>query len=93
MPASLDGHAGQPISIPSVSCERFEMALKAWKEERHKLLGRQVLGNAKGVAAATISVALFRNPVTSMGLAGYSITVAGVVAYSQVHMILFTVNV
>ena len=44
----------------------------------------QVLGNAKGVVAAIISVAIFRNPVSTLGAIGYSITVGGVVAYSQV---------
>jgi hypothetical protein len=43
----------------------------------------QVLGNAKGVVAATISVLLFHNPVTAMSVTGYGITVCGVVAYSQ----------
>ena len=47
------------------------------------LLRMQVLGNAKGVVAATISVLLFHNPVTAMSMAGYGITVCGVVCYSQ----------
>ncbi len=42
-----------------------------------------MLGNAKGVVAATISVLLFHNPVTAMSITGYGITVCGVVAYSQ----------
>ncbi len=45
----------------------------------------QVLGNMKGVIAAGISIALFRNPVTAKGMLGYAITVAGVVAYSEVR--------
>ena len=44
----------------------------------------QVLGNAKGVVAAIVSVALFKNPVSFVGCAGYLLTVAGVVGYSQV---------
>ncbi|GBF95844.1 sugar phosphate phosphate translocator-like [Raphidocelis subcapitata] len=43
----------------------------------------QVLGNMKGVIAAAVSVALFRNVVTARGLLGYAITVAGVFAYSE----------
>ncbi|KAK9803098.1 hypothetical protein WJX73_002140 [Symbiochloris irregularis] len=43
----------------------------------------QVLGNAKGVVAAIISVAIFKNPITLTGSVGYCITVGGVVAYSQ----------
>lgn len=44
----------------------------------------QVLGNMKGVIAAGISIALFKNPVTAKGMLGYLITVCGVVAYSEV---------
>jgi hypothetical protein len=36
----------------------------------------------KGVIAAGVSVALFRNAVTAKGMAGYAITIAGVFAYS-----------
>lgn len=43
----------------------------------------QVLGNAKGVVAAAISVLIFHNPVTVMGWVGYIITMFGVVAYSE----------
>ena len=46
----------------------------------------QVLGNAKGVVAATISVLLFHNPVTAMSMTGYGITVCGVVCYSQARL-------
>lgn len=42
----------------------------------------QVLGNMKGVIAAAISVALFKNKVTVKGLIGYAITMAGVFLYS-----------
>lgn len=44
----------------------------------------QVLGNAKGVVAVVTSVLYFQNPVNAMSALGYTITVAGVVAYSQV---------
>lgn len=47
----------------------------------------QVLGNMKGVIAAGISIALFKNPVTAKGMMGYFITVCGVVAYSEVSML------
>lgn len=43
----------------------------------------QVLGNGKGVVAAGVSIAIFRNPVTVQGMLGYFITIAGVVAYSE----------
>ncbi|GAV82154.1 TPT domain-containing protein [Cephalotus follicularis] len=43
----------------------------------------QVLGNAKGAVAVVISILLFRNPVTFVGIAGYTMTVAGVVAYGE----------
>ncbi|KAL8133405.1 UDP-URONIC ACID TRANSPORTER 1-like [Apium graveolens] len=43
----------------------------------------QVLGNAKGAVAVVISILLFRNPVTFIGIAGYSMTVMGVAAYGE----------
>lgn len=42
----------------------------------------QVLGNAKGVVAAAVSVAVFKNIVTLQGATGYAITVTGVFLYS-----------
>lgn len=41
----------------------------------------------KGVIASGISVALFKNPVTVRGITGYMVTVAGVVAYSEVRQL------
>ncbi|CAL5097214.1 unnamed protein product [Urochloa decumbens] len=43
----------------------------------------QVLGNAKGAVAVVVSIMIFRNPVTFMGMLGYGITVAGVVLYGE----------
>lgn len=43
----------------------------------------QVLGNAKAAVAAVVSVLIFRNPVTVMGIMGFAITIMGVVLYSQ----------
>ncbi|CAN0890493.1 Probable sugar phosphate/phosphate translocator At3g10290 [Linum grandiflorum] len=43
----------------------------------------QVLGNAKGAVAVVISIFIFRNPVTVIGIGGYTITVLGVVAYGE----------
>ncbi len=43
----------------------------------------QVLGKAKSVLAVGISLALFRNRVSALGMAGYGVTLAGVVAYSD----------
>lgn len=43
----------------------------------------QVLGNAKGVVATIVSILLFRNPVSTAGMVGYTITVFGVVLYSE----------
>ncbi|KAE8690013.1 putative sugar phosphate/phosphate translocator [Hibiscus syriacus] len=45
-----------------------------------------VLGNAKGAVAVVISILLFRNPVTVMGIGGYTITVLGVVAYGEAKL-------
>ena len=43
----------------------------------------QVLGNAKGLVAVVVSIILFRNPVSRMGMMGYGITCAGVMAYAE----------
>ncbi|KAL3521169.1 hypothetical protein ACH5RR_019318 [Cinchona calisaya] len=43
----------------------------------------QVLGNAKGAVAVVVSILIFRNPVSVTGMLGYSLTVLGVVLYSE----------
>ncbi|KAJ0978205.1 hypothetical protein J5N97_013679 [Dioscorea zingiberensis] len=43
----------------------------------------QVLGNAKGAVAVVISILIFRNPVSLTGMLGYTLTVIGVVLYSE----------
>lgn len=43
----------------------------------------QVLGNAKAAVAAIVSVLIFRNPVTVMGITGFAVTVMGVVLYRE----------
>ncbi|CAL5435037.1 unnamed protein product [Camellia sinensis] len=43
----------------------------------------QVLGNAKGAVAVVISILLFQNPVTVVGIGGYTMTVMGVIAYGE----------
>ncbi|CAK9133921.1 unnamed protein product [Ilex paraguariensis] len=42
-----------------------------------------VLGNAKGAVAVVISILIFRNPVSLTGMLGYTLTVIGVVLYSE----------
>lgn len=44
----------------------------------------QVLGNAKGAVAVVVSIILFRNPVSVTGMLGYTLTVCGVILYSEV---------
>lgn len=48
---------------------------------RHLLL--QVLGNAKGAVAVVVSILIFRNPVSIIGMLGYTLTVFGVILYSE----------
>ncbi|CAM8934770.1 hypothetical protein QQ045_015162 [Rhodiola kirilowii] len=43
----------------------------------------QVLGNGKAAVAAVVSVLIFRNPVSVMGMVGFGVTVSGVVLYSE----------
>ncbi|KAL0341325.1 UNVERIFIED_CONTAM: putative sugar phosphate/phosphate translocator [Sesamum radiatum] len=42
-----------------------------------------VLGNAKGAVAVVVSILIFRNPVSVTGMLGYSLTVFGVILYSE----------
>ncbi|KAK2377117.1 putative sugar phosphate/phosphate translocator [Trifolium repens] len=43
----------------------------------------QVLGNAKGAVAVVVSILIFKNPVSVTGMMGYSLTVLGVILYSE----------
>lgn len=43
----------------------------------------QVLGNAKGVIAAVVSIYIFLNPVTVSGVLGYALTLTGVFLYTE----------
>ncbi|GLT62410.1 hypothetical protein SLA2020_350510 [Shorea laevis] len=43
----------------------------------------QVLGNAKGAVAVVVSILIFKNPISVIGMAGYGLTVVGVVMYSE----------
>ncbi|CAM8923564.1 hypothetical protein QQ045_021525 [Rhodiola kirilowii] len=43
----------------------------------------QVLGNAKGAVCVVVSILIFRNPVSVMGMLGYTLTVFGVLLYSE----------
>ncbi|CAL9002718.1 unnamed protein product [Prunus brigantina] len=43
----------------------------------------QVLGNAKGAVAVVVSILIFKNPVSLMGMVGYALTVLGVILYSE----------
>lgn len=47
------------------------------------LVDFQVLGNAKGAVAVVVSILIFRNPVSVTGMAGYTLTVIGVILYSE----------
>ncbi|XP_061336649.1 probable sugar phosphate/phosphate translocator At3g11320 [Gastrolobium bilobum] len=43
----------------------------------------QVLGNAKGAVAVVISILIFKNPISVIGMLGYALTVIGVILYSE----------
>ena len=42
-----------------------------------------MLGNAKGAVAVVVSILIFRNPVSVTGMFGYTLTVMGVILYSE----------
>ncbi|KAI5007506.1 hypothetical protein ZWY2020_051254 [Hordeum vulgare] len=41
------------------------------------------LRNAKGAVAVVVSITIFKNSVTVMGMLGYGVTIAGVVLYGE----------
>jgi len=41
------------------------------------------LGNAKGAVAVVVSILIFKNPISMMGMLGYALTVTGVILYSE----------
>uniref|UniRef100_A0A7N0ZWF8 Sugar phosphate transporter domain-containing protein n=1 Tax=Kalanchoe fedtschenkoi TaxID=63787 RepID=A0A7N0ZWF8_KALFE len=43
----------------------------------------QVLGNAKGAVAVVVSIMIFKNPVSLIGMLGYALTVCGVILYGE----------
>ncbi|TQE05589.1 hypothetical protein C1H46_008836 [Malus baccata] len=43
----------------------------------------QVMENAKGAVAVVVSILVFKNPMSSMGMVGYALTVLGVPLYSE----------
>ncbi|XP_004506656.1 probable sugar phosphate/phosphate translocator At5g05820 [Cicer arietinum] len=43
----------------------------------------QVLGNAKGAVAVVISILIFQNPISMIGMCGYVLTIIGVILYSE----------
>ncbi|KAJ0101790.1 hypothetical protein Patl1_06520 [Pistacia atlantica] len=57
------------------------------QERMHLVLissvGFEVLGNAKGAVAVVVSILIFRNPVSVTGMLGYTLTVFGVILYSE----------
>lgn len=47
------------------------------------LMRMQVFGNFFGILATVVSIAIFRNPVSLIGMAGYGVTCFGVVLYMR----------
>ncbi|MED6111686.1 hypothetical protein PIB30_054658 [Stylosanthes scabra] len=43
----------------------------------------QVLGNAKGAVAVVVSILIFKNPISMIGMCGYALTVLGVILYTE----------
>ena len=57
--------------------------LKLWFKRDLTSMSLQVLGNAKGAVAVVVSIMIFRNPVSITGMLGYTLTVIGVILYSE----------
>ena len=73
--------------ICNVALFLFFFPLSSFLEVQHlynkELWFFQVLGNAKGAVAVVVSILIFRNPVSVTGMLGYSLTVMGVILYSE----------
>jgi len=70
--------------IADISAPPFSIILRGYEIWANKeLLFFQVLGNAKGAVAVVVSILIFRNPVSVTGMLGYSLTVFGVILYSE----------
>ncbi|XP_020086916.1 probable sugar phosphate/phosphate translocator At3g11320 [Ananas comosus] len=66
------------------SCLAYFVNLTNFLVTKHtSALTLQVLGNAKGAVAVVVSILIFRNPVSVTGMLGYTLTVIGVVLYSE----------
>lgn len=75
-------------SVKPVCCRHLCFEHICWASRFDPLLTcrvflSQVLGNAKGAVAVVVSILLFKNPVSVMGMVGYTITVFGVIGYSE----------
>ena len=66
------------------SCLAYFVNLTNFLVTKHtSALTLQVLGNAKGAVAVVVSILIFRNPVSVTGMLGYTLTVIGVILYSE----------
>nr|CAB3501165.1 unnamed protein product [Digitaria exilis] len=66
------------------SCLAYFVNLTNFLVTKHtSALTLQVLGNAKGAVAVVVSIMIFRNPVSITGMLGYTLTVIGVILYSE----------
>jgi uncharacterized membrane protein len=52
-------------------------------KELASMFSLKVLGNAKGAVAVVVSIMIFKNPVSVTGMLGYTLTVIGVILYSE----------
>ncbi|XP_072961764.1 probable sugar phosphate/phosphate translocator At5g05820 [Typha angustifolia] len=66
------------------SCLAYFVNLTNFLVTKHtSALTLQVLGNAKGAVAVVVSILIFKNPVSVTGMLGYTLTVIGVILYSE----------
>ncbi|KAF3501113.1 hypothetical protein F2Q69_00045493 [Brassica cretica] len=75
------------VNLTNFLVTKHTSALTLQRETRKNsvldLLCGQVLGNAKGAVAVVVSILIFKNPVSVTGMLGYSLTVCGVILYSE----------
>ena len=82
--AAMESQPGFTLALALNCCAAAGVNLANFLVTRAtSALTLQVLGKAKSVVAVGVSLLLFRNPVSALGLAGYGLCLAGVAAYGR----------
>ncbi|KAL7608415.1 hypothetical protein Lser_V15G09833 [Lactuca serriola] len=63
----------------------FDFMITCKKEsiESVEVCVSRIVANAKAAVAKVVSIMIFKNPVTAMGMPGFGVTIMGVVLYNE----------